>query len=79
MALEDLADDLSAGLIRQWIKSRGTLTAEDAVGLFNELSAADPELRETMADLIFSGLDDQECDRLEMAIENEAVRRGSRS
>ena len=79
MALEDLADDLSAGLIRQWIRSRAPLTAEDAFGLLNEFLAADPELSESIVGVIFSSLDAQQIDRLRRKLEHEMVRRGSRS
>jgi hypothetical protein len=75
MPPRDLADDLGLGLVKRWIKSREPLTAEDAIGLLNEFSAADPELWESMVDLVYSGLDDQEVDRLRKMLDVAIVRR----
>ena len=76
MALEDLADDLSVGLIRQWIESRGALTAEDVVHLYSSLSSANEALERRVKAVIEAHVDDHEWERFEQILKDELVRRG---
>jgi hypothetical protein len=76
MAPEDLADDLSAGLIRRWIEGRGALTAEEGIRLSSWLASADDALRRQVNGVIQAHVDDQQWERLARVLRDELVRRG---
>jgi hypothetical protein len=78
MSPEDLADDLSGGLLRQWIKGRATLTAEDVIFLDSRFRDATDDQQHRLTALIREHLSDHEADRLTRMIENEMTRRGER-
>jgi len=76
MPPEDLADDLSVGLIRQWIESRGALTAEDVVHLYSSLPNANEALERRVKAVIDAHVGDHEWERFAQMLTDELVRRG---
>jgi len=76
MPPEDLADDLSVGLIRQWIESRGVLRAEDVAFLYGSLQKSNKALERRVDAVIQAHTDDHEWGRLQQMLNDELVRRG---